>query len=299
MVANTGDVSRWTAGIDWVTWVWDGPGHALKSGVIAHELVERHTGPLDRQTEFRLLRWKGWKIGAVRLGLSEASSLLQLSGAVAAESWTRLQSSGGRPTRLDVQTTLQLSQSQPGFGRQFLKPSTQKTRRHPSQRPKTGCWKDSNGSFLGTVGDRTNARYMRVYDKGVEAKTAPPGLLWRIEVEAKGKLAPALFRSLTGAEEVERWCLNSCAEQWSLSGYSWPLPTLSSGSSGVTVPTDQQPDEERLAQWLRATVRPAVQRLRRVYSREQLLQLLGLSDERGSLPEAAALGSRSKAHYTC
>lgn len=282
--AATGDAARWTAGVDWLTWVWEDDDHLLRSGVVTDQLLERHATPLDKKQDFKLLRWRGWKIGAVRVGLSDRSSLVQLSGKAAAESWTLLASCGGRPTRLDVQTTVQLSRPQPLYGLRFLRVSRRKTRRHPSQRPKRGLWRASDGAFLGTVGARTNARYLRVYDKGVESRLAPPGVLWRLEVEAKGRLAPALFADLQRATEVELWCLNSCAEQWRLSGYSWGFSESSRGSMGVTVPTAPPPDAERMATWLATTVRPAMCRLRKVYSRDQLLHLIGLADDHTGTP---------------
>lgn len=269
-------LAGWSAGIDWVTWMIDGKGHSSRAREIAHEIVGKHSTPLDRLRPFKLLRWEGWQTGAVRCGHHEASSMLQLSGAVAAESWIHLHGCGGRPSRLDVQTTLQLSTSLPSFGRRFLRRSSSQSRRSQSTTPRNGRWLDSRGSFLGTVGDRTKPRYLRVYDKGVEAKSANPGVLWRVEVEAKGRLAPKLWQSLTSAEDVEQWSLECCAGQWRSSGYCWPLSSLSEGLGAVSVPTAPPPDAERMAMWLTTSVRPAIHRMKAVYSREQLLELVGL-----------------------
>lgn len=130
--------------------------------------------------------------------------------------------------------------------------------------------------FLGTVGRRTKPRYLRVYDKGVELGTAPPGALWRMEVEAKGALAPKLWEDLKQAPNVREWCWNSCAEQWKLSGYSWPLSGSLRGSRGITIPSKERPEVERLEDWLRQSVRPAVARMRRAFTDEQILEMLGM-----------------------
>lgn len=292
--AAVGDslTNRWTAGIDWVTWIYDGDYHHRQAREVADEIVSRHATPLDRRGDFKLLRWEGWRIGAVRVGHSEASSLVQLSGRVADESWTLLPLFGGRPSRLDVQTTVQLSHSQPQFARRFLEPSSTTSKRLQSTLPRNGFWSDSRGSALGTVGDRAKARYLRVYDKGTESKRLPPGYLWRIEVEAKKALAPKLFADLTSTENVTQWCYDTCAEQWKRSGYSWPLSGSSRGREGLTVPADPVPDAERLMLWLQTSVAPTIRRLSEVYSREQLLYVLGLSEGIYGLPGAREAAGR-------
>jgi NADPH-dependent ferric siderophore reductase len=118
-----------------------------------------------------------------------------------------------------------------------------------------------------------------VYDKGVEAKSHPPGEVWRAEVEAKQRLAPALWRSRLGTQDPEQWAYDTCAVQWRLAGFLWPLPKYSPEASRVVSDPKPPTDAERTAEWLRSSVRPAVERLKRVYTVTQLRQMLSLEDE--------------------
>ena len=268
--------------------MFEGKHHEEKSRGIALEIVNKYGSPMDKEGEFKLLRWKGWRIGAVRLGHSGPSSMLQLSGPVAASFAQPLGQYSGRPTRLDVQMTIQLLHSQPLFGRRWLRPSTPKGTRPKLPPRKIGEWRDSSGSFLGTVGDRTSPRYVRVYDKGVEAKTAEKGVLWRVELETKGKLAPKMFQQLTQAEDVQQWCYDSLRGQWKCLGLRWPLPEHSAAPDGLSVPTEAAPDAQRMALWLMTSVRPAIERMQRVYSRQQLQMMLGLENDNEPAPASTA-----------
>lgn len=130
--------------------------------------------------------------------------------------------------------------------------------------------------MLGTVGDRTNARYLRVYDKGVESKVEKPGRLWRLELEAKRTLAPALWMDLLNSTDVEQWCFNSLAEQWKRSGCSWPLTASTRAGEGIAVPSEGPSDGERLARWVKQSVAPAIERLLKKHAASEVLSMMGL-----------------------
>ena len=252
---------------------------------VYHELRDEFVDPTTNERPFRLLCYEGVQCGPVRLGHSGASSLIQLSGATCDSAWTRLASLGGTPTRLDVQTTLQLPTSQP---RWYLRPLRRETRtkhRPPSNLPSVGLRMDTRGLRLGTVGDRTKSRYLRVYDKGVESGTQPPGHLWRLELEAKKRLAPRLWGDLLASSDARQWCYDTLSEQWPLSGRRWPLTPGTRGVEGLTVPSDAAPDSVRLRRWIDESVAPAVQRALAKYSRAELRAALNL-DEPDAIPEA-------------
>jgi len=269
----------WDAGIDWVTYIGRSDAAAAAVIKVANELAEERTTPLDKRSQFNVCGYQGWKQGAVRLGHRGRSALVQLSGAVASECWTRLVQCGGQPTRLDVQITAQPSTPQPRFGQRFLRPLTPRTRESRLPQTRSGLWKDSTGSFLGTVGRRTNDRYLRVYDKGIELGTHPPGALWRTELEAKGRRASVLWKQLQEASDVRKWCFDSLAASWKRSGYSWGLEGHSASYELPTLGSDPVPDAERLAKWLQTSVRPAVARLLSAYSPEQVIGFIGLGPE--------------------
>lgn len=269
----------WDSGIDWVTYIGRSDSAAAAVIKVANELAEERGSPVDKRSQFNVCGYQGWKQGAVRLGHRGRSALVQLSGETASECWTRLVPCGGQPTRLDVQTTAQPSTPQPRFGQRFLRPLTAQTRGSPLLRTQSGLWKDSTGSFLGTVGRRTNDRYLRVYDKGIELGTHPPGALWRTELEAKGRRAAVLWKQLQESSNVRQWCFDSLAASWKRSGYSWGLEGHSGSYELPTLGAEPVPDAERLIKWLQTSVRPAVGRLLKGYSREQVTAFIGLGPE--------------------
>lgn len=275
---------RWSAGIDWVTYIDRARFAKERLHALAVQIAQDHTDPAAKEKPFNLCGYDGWQTPAVRIGHRGASSLLQLSGAVADSQWIQLASCGGQPTRLDVQVTLRPSNAQPRFGFRFLRsPSGGPTARRSSL-PRSGLRTESDGSVLGTVGRRTSTRYLRVYDKGVESKTAPPGAIWRCEVEAKQGLAQRLWRDLQTAQDRSQWAYDTVAEQWKRSGYSWPLTGSSRGREGLIALSAPPTDTERLKRWLQVSVAPAVQRLQRSISAREIAQLLQLEVSTDAIP---------------
>lgn len=264
------------AGIDWITVVAAGGKQARKLEQLAYDVRHAKVDACAPEKPFRLMQYEGVQWPGVRVGRWGAKCLVQLSGWVADESWTLLPSYSGRVTRLDVQTTTLLSRSQPAFGMRFLRRAAT-TRHHPQRLPpKIGKQRDNRGLFLGTVGKRTAPRYLRVYDKGIESNTDPAGLRWRVEVEAKATLAEELWKDLQKAKDVRQWCLDTCAEQWRLSGCCWPLGSSSRTGEPIRGPRPPASDAETLALWMRASVAPVVKRLLRVYSPAEVGRMIGL-----------------------
>lgn len=267
----------WDAGIDWVTYIGRSDSAAAAVIKVANELADERASPVEKRSQFNVCGYQGWRHGAVRLGHRGRSAMVQLSGVTASECWTRLVQCGGQPTRLDVQITSQPSTPQLQFGQRFMRPTTRKTAGSQSPQTRSGLWRDSTGSYLGTVGVRTSSRYLRVYDKGVELGTHPPGALWRTELEAKGQRASTLWKQLQEASDVRRWCYDCLAASWKRSGYSWGLEGHSRSYELPTLDAEPAPDAERLIKWLQTSVRPAVARLLKGYSPEQVTEFIGLN----------------------
>lgn len=291
--ASPGESSgwRWDAGIDWVTYI-SRTRHAVAAiEGLGQQLRREHIEPSAKERPFNLCGYSGWQTSALRVGRRGHCAMMQLSGELASRCYTELRPYGGQPTRLDVQVTLELSQPQPRFGRRFLRPTRATKTSPPSTRPPTGLSTDSRGLFLGTVGARTSSRYLRLYDKGIELGTQPAGVLWRAELEAKGRLAQAMWAQLGSVENVRRWCYDSVADNWQRSGYGWPLSGPSQDAHGCRVPTAPPPDSQRLLRWLSMSVAPVIRRLLAQYSPEHLAWILGLpypsDDASGSETDAA------------
>lgn len=267
---------QWTAGIDWLTYIGRDEKATRRMEDAARSIVADYGDVTDDVKPFKLLRYTGWRTPALRLGKSGRSCLVQISGQVSAEAWTRLVSCGGQPTRLDVQASFLLPVSLPSFYKRFFSLSTKSTPSSRSSSPLRNLQRGSRGLVLGTVGDRTKARYGRVYDKGVEQKSHPPGHFWRVELEAKQALARNLWRDLQGTTDVQQWAYDSLSEQWKLLGCCWPLSASTRGVRGVSAYEPRELEAQRSFHWMRRSVAPVVQRLLRKYSAHDLRRLLDL-----------------------
>ena len=267
-----------SAGVDWVTYIADGRegADALVSALqpIARDLLRAG----EKRRPFRFMRWQGESLGALRLGVHRDTAVAQLSGKLCDDTWTRLASLSGRATRVDLQTTLLLSESLTGFARSLLKPSERTRQLRPEDRVPTSYSSSTRGLRIGTVGRRTGRRYLRVYDKGVESGTHPPGKLWRVELEAKRDLAPKLWNTLRTATDVPQLCYGSCAHAWKDSGLRWPLPRPGR-ESAIPSPDPRKPSPAHtLAAWLRTSVAPTIPRVLTAYTVAEVLEMLGLEN---------------------
>lgn len=263
-------------GLDWITYIDRARRAPERVLGVALEIAADAVEPVHDRKPFDWMGYSGWMQGALRVGRRGHCAYIQLSGRLASSCATRLGSLSGLATRLDVQATWRLSAPQPLYGQRWLRPSGARGNRRESRPPRVGRSTDSRGLFLGTVGDRTKARYLRVYDKGVESGTAAPGEIWRTELEAKRTLGPAMFREYLAASEKAAWCYDSLVEQWQRSGCGWPRKSSSRPGYGLAVPSEPPSDAEKLARWARRSVAPAMQRLTRAYDRETVLEMLGL-----------------------
>lgn len=266
------------AGIDYLTMQPHGVEAQKHAIAVIEQLQEEEERAGEKRVRQTFQGWRGWRTASAFLGSSRTGWILSVSGAAADGTATRLRSYAGRVSRLDVQSTVCLSQPQPRFAESSLRLSTRRPSSRQSSSPLTGLMKASDGACIGTAGRRINARYRRVYDKGVEDRTHAPGLRWRYEVECKRDLGDALWRDFQGATDVRSWCYDSCEAQWKCSGLSWLLPSSETLREAVRAPSRGPATGEVLDRWYRSTVAPTAKRYVALYGVAKLLEALGISD---------------------
>lgn len=268
-----------SAGIDWFTFYPEGPEATHAAYDLVEQVQREDVENGSRRDRFHFQGMKGWRTASVALGSSPEGSVLMSSSAVAESIATHMRPYGGRVTRLDVQVTCSLSSKVPRFGTRSLSHSSAKKQPGSSSPPLIGLWLQSDGSYCGTAARRTGPRYMRVYDKGVEADLCEPGYMWRIELEAKKQLARRMWESFKETKDVQRWCYSSCEAHWKRLGLSWLLPASGELPDAVAAPRRAQAPAEALEPWLIATVRPTVRRYVAHYGVQRLLEVLDISDQ--------------------
>lgn len=266
------------AGIDWITFIADSRVGRDEVAGLADEIRREDLDTGSPLHDWRWMGYTGWRTASIRLGWRSASACLQATGPSAGFIATRMRSFSGRVTRLDVQATATLSSSLPSFVTRCISPSTRNGRSPGPCRGRIGLSRDSTGLAIGTVGARTGPRYLRVYDKGVEQRSHPPGVRWRLEVEAKQSLAEGLWADFQSQKDVPAWCYESVESQWRASGSRWLLPRSSRQRSAVRAVAKRPPTAVELLAWLRTTVAPTLPRVLKVYSAHELLGALGLHE---------------------
>jgi len=136
----------------------------------------------------------------------------------------------------------------------------------------------SDGLRIGTEGKRIWPRYLRVYDKGVEEKSAPPETVWRLEVETKKGRAAALWQDFRKAQCPTSWSYQHCERLWRSAGFFWPLPNSIRVADVKPVVVRREPNAQLLAHWLTRSVAPTIPRLLTLYTVDEVLGFLGMSE---------------------
>jgi hypothetical protein len=275
--ANASCPIGWTAGIDWYRYIVSDVSEVPIAYERAMELQSQ-----DYKAGSNVRRWsfqgfRGWQSDRIRHGQRGGQLLWECSGETAAGTMARMGSFSGHCSRIDLQTTLRLSSGQPAFGTSLLGSKLATIHRHRSNQTPTGLSVSSTGLWLGTVGRRTSPSYFRLYDKGVESKSAPPGHLWRLELEAKGAHSKALVCKHSQELTQPTWCARYLVSRWKSQGCLWPFEQFTDEPPDAAVLPKQTSTAGRLALWLTASVAPVIPRLLTVFTVAEVLEMLKLS----------------------
>jgi hypothetical protein len=267
-----------TGGIDWYRAILGERSHIEEARDKADAIQHRDLAGGGKVRPWRFMGFTGLASPSLRWGVKDWRMIWETSGEAAPSLFRRMAQCGGRPTRLDVQTTIALSKPLTGLGNCLI-PSSHRTSLLPtSHTRKAGLHSDSRGCWYGTVGERTDPDFWRVYDKGVESGKAPAGTLWRIELEAKKSLAPKLTEEACQSSDVPKWSEERVQSSWRQAGYWWPLPSRSPSLPPVKADAQQPASVLGLLNWYGLSVKPTIPRVLTVFTVAEVLTALGLSD---------------------
>jgi hypothetical protein len=265
-----------TAGLDWFRYRVDHPEVVEQAQREAETIQAEDRARGEKVKPWTFQGYAGQASPRIRWGRRKGRVIWEASGQPCASTVTRMPSSGGRATRIDLQLTMRFWPPQPDYGTRCLPPeATTHRRRLPSGIP-CGQSLGADGMWLGTVGDRTRHEYFRLYDKGVETRDFAAGNLWRLELEAKHDAARALCEHHLDQMTVPDWCASYVTSRWLSVGCLWPL-----GMDGERLPAARRagkepPTSDALMAWLALSVRPVIGRLLKTQSPEALILALGM-----------------------
>lgn len=267
--------------IDWATCVYT-DDHSRR---IAQYRASRWMLDREKVGNYR----RGWNLaslmgticGGVAYGESCNLSAIQLSGPAADTFFEQVATTLGRFSRLDVQGTC--ISEQWGFDpvkRAYRGSAGEKQVGRQVQARLYICGTD--GGSTAYAGSKTSEWRVRVYDKGVESQTAPPGMKYRWEIQLRRKHAQHAAETIRLAPTRQEG-IQKVLTQYAAKANVW----LPRALTGIREEVSLQRDPSDLAatlDWLRRGVRPSVERAVKFVGVDEVARLLGLVDAAGTSP---------------
>lgn len=262
-----------SSGVDWITATAPMTGSGPRLLSIGSSLLdsERRSGQEEKPCQLR--DYRGWRAGQTLVAVRDVDAIVQLSGQRARESWKSIAAVAANVSRLDIQAT-GVSPSGAVPLASLCDSALYAARSRPGRPVSHTLIRNSDGGSTLYCGQRISDRFGRLYDKGVEAETHPPGIVWRWEVEFKRSLARRAVDRLLRAEEQG---MTARGLVWAhFAGLGIP-PTFDSVGSEVLSPDRSSTDDERRLIYLGKMVRPMVERLIGRGMRDEVVAALGLA----------------------
>src|SRR3989304_5980210 len=133
----------------------------------------------------------------LRWGMRTDGCIMMLSGQDAAINWLPALALAQNVTRLDLAVTVSLADPITDVAKRAYAWVLTDPHSCPGKKRKYSYVENSSGGQTVYIGSRASDQFGRLYDKGCESAKdacAPPGLLWRYEVEFKAYRAKKLAR---------------------------------------------------------------------------------------------------------
>lgn len=261
-------------GVDYFTVTGTTPQSKQKVWNFGHRIMDH-----ERQwgNERRLWNWKayeGFKCGAVQVGTRDDSAIVRVSGSLAREHYKEAYQVCTNCSRIDTQVTVRSSMdTQKWITKEFKRALAWSTTLE--RKPAVDLHWSNNGTATVYFNKRVSDRFGRIYDKGAETGLDVLQGCVRYEVEWKGEQAMNQIKSLASSREPHKtiardlhsfFTLRSCVPQFN-----------PEGRETIVCPR-RKADRTRQLEWIRASVRPTVQRLIECGELAEVLDCLGLGE---------------------
>lgn len=279
-----------SSGIDWCTLTakWESKGEQLREK--AHRIIDYAMRSGNEKKDWRGMGYKGYRAGGAAFGVRHDGCILVLSSATASALAIFSIPDADNVSRIDLQVTCHDSAQQAerahlGYYSVLSAP------RRKGRPPSASLRLNSTGGQTLYVGSRSSDRVGRLYDKGVENKTAPPGAYWRFEVEYKRDEAARLAQAAIERQLDDAIIAALVMDYFAQRGIPAPachedISILLDGHR-ATLEFDGLSDADRTIRWLNDCVRQSVARLIQSGRLADVVRALGMEEEEGLAPSTS------------
>lgn len=271
-----------SAGIDWLTCSKAEvvPGDVFDD--LAHGALH---GSLEDGESVKLGTWLGYaglRTSSAFYGWLGRRAVCWLSGPHSPAHVANLISVADNVSRLDLQLTVEHTPADKQIGKYSYQAAAHYDGR-PGVRPIVTEIHDTRHGHTTTIGARVSDQYGRCYDKGVQAKVAAPGEIWRYEVEYKRDLAKKIAAEICMQPHVPDVAARAVWRWWSSRGVV-PTPREPKGCLIDTrAPGRLGPD---YLPWFETKLSRSVRRAVDLHGLSPVLRALGLLNQVKELYDA-------------
>lgn len=262
-------------GVDWITATCSDVDRRDQMKALGVRLVEDEHAEGDDIKTWGGHGYFGFGTKRATWGARREDVLVRLSGGLARDWWKPVAELATSVSRVDLQVTARAEPADEEVCKQAYESAKAKAEQGKSKMAvRRICGRF--GEQTTYVGSRTSDTYARIYDKGIEQSTASAGNIWRWEIECKRRSASrALESARPGCDGLD----TIRPTVWSYFDDRGASPEWTRlGESGRLGAGRQQTDDQRRILWLKRAVKPVVAHLLVRYSRDELLEVLGLRE---------------------
>lgn len=267
-------ISSVSAGVDYFSFTTGNVAQIPLLETRANKLMLQEAQADCLPSSFQLHGYTGVRCGNVQVARSVDRLWVTLIGEIADRHWRAFQVAGITPTRIDFQITATMESAYPQYAAHQYKKLLEDGGNH-AKRKITFIQSAGSGATL-YLGSRKSERFGRLYDRGIKAKSAGAGQVWRWEVEFKKGAAQTALECLEKLSDCGTMVWMAVEAWFSERGVSVPpaphtfvMPPTASKREGTA--------EDKL-QWLSSQVAPSVKKLCDAGKRTDVLKALNLTE---------------------
>ena len=243
-------------------------------------LQKRETRDGNRVRPFHLNQYVGQQCGRIRFGESASAMLVQYSGELADQEFEYLWPDHDTCTRLDIAVTVKYPVGASSIPLEAFACASHARDANP-RLAQAVIIRDNSGGATCYVGSRRSSKFLRVYNKEAECRSRndEPGIAryasavrYELELHDVAAVAAGGWLNEPGASHPKiRAYLRHHLE-----AHGIPCPWVDTDAETLPTGFRRRSDRETRLDWLRTSVRPAVDWLRSSCTADELRYRLGL-----------------------